>query len=113
MGTMTGTMAFMAPEVMGGWVYDERVDIWSIGVVTFIMLTKHMPEAKTQCGGTFACAKAAKTWALDSHYFSKLPAAARSFIGWCREKEEHRPTAVTLLTHMWLHEVNRGRGLTK
>jgi len=37
-----GTRYTVAPEVLGG-SYDERVDIWAIGVLTFILLSGHSP----------------------------------------------------------------------
>lgn len=35
---IVGTMMYTAPEVWSGW-YDHRIDVWSIGVVLYIMLT--------------------------------------------------------------------------
>mmetsp|Transcript_20215 Transcript_20215/g.36651 ORF Transcript_20215/g.36651 Transcript_20215/m.36651 type:complete len:540 (+) Transcript_20215:37-1656(+) len=37
-----GTLPFLAPEVLARR-YDERVDVWSLGVSTFILLTGHLP----------------------------------------------------------------------
>jgi len=39
MMTKTGTVAFSAPEIFNQSVYDEKVDIWSAGVVLYMMLT--------------------------------------------------------------------------
>ena len=38
-----GQVAFMAPEIISGWEYDERVDIWSIGLTTVMIVTKQSP----------------------------------------------------------------------
>lgn len=38
-----GTDTFMAPEVVRGQNQDTKVDIWSLGVLTFIMLTNTAP----------------------------------------------------------------------
>ena len=39
MMTKTGTVAFSAPEIFKQNVYDEKVDIWSAGIVLYMMLS--------------------------------------------------------------------------
>ena len=41
--TTCGTPAYMAPEVLFSTNYDQACDYWSIGVVTFILLSGLMP----------------------------------------------------------------------
>lgn len=43
METRTGTRAYAAPEVFRSGPYDEKVDVWSVGVVAFIMLYNYSP----------------------------------------------------------------------
>jgi len=43
MRTKTGTVAFSAPEIFTDAVYDEKVDIWSIGIVLYMMLSGQQP----------------------------------------------------------------------
>ena len=43
MMTKTGTVAFSAPEIFTQQIYDEKVDIWSAGIVLYMMLSGHQP----------------------------------------------------------------------
>jgi len=69
-----GTLYWMAPEILkGNWAYDERCDIWSLGV---------FPELKDK-----------KKWSEEF----------QSFISNCMIKDpEERPTSKQLLKHPFL-----------
>ena len=41
--TILGSRLFMAPEIMKGKAYNNQVDVWSLGVVFFEMLTGYTP----------------------------------------------------------------------
>lgn len=42
--TTFGTLNYLAPELFHlECVHDHRVDIWSLGILTFEMLTGHLP----------------------------------------------------------------------
>ena len=43
MRTKTGTVAFSAPEIFTQNVYDEKVDVWSAGIVLYMMLSGKQP----------------------------------------------------------------------
>ena len=41
--TKTGTVAFSAPEIFNDSEYNEKVDIWSAGIVLYMMLSGKQP----------------------------------------------------------------------
>lgn len=43
MSTNCGTLAYQAPEVIQGQKYDSACDIWSIGIVLYVMLCGYSP----------------------------------------------------------------------
>merc|ERR1719350_736791 len=39
---VVGTVSFLAPEVIGE-SYDQRADVWSLGVTAFLLCTQQLP----------------------------------------------------------------------
>src|SRR5437763_1944545 len=47
-GSVVGTLQYLAPELIRGGASDERGDIWALGVLLYEMVTGRMPfEAQT------------------------------------------------------------------
>lgn len=44
-----GTIAYASPEILRGMNYDYCIDVWSLGVIFFVLLSGTLPfEAETQ-----------------------------------------------------------------
>ena len=43
MMTNTGTLHYRAPESFSGYLYDERVDVWAVGVTAYELFTGRVP----------------------------------------------------------------------
>jgi serine/threonine protein kinase len=118
--TLAGTPAFTAPEVLGfeyrsgsgsindalGDSYTNAVDIWSTGVITFLILTGETYFKDPRRLGQYA----ARTigFPLDA-----LHARSTSDLGCDFTKTlmaatpQHRPTVKQALQHPWLIDLNR------
>lgn len=38
-----GTLCYVAPELLLGEAYDKRVDLWSLGIISYVLLTGCLP----------------------------------------------------------------------
>lgn len=43
MTDMCGTPAYMAPEIIMGEAYDTKVDMWSMGVLLYVLVSGYLP----------------------------------------------------------------------
>lgn len=41
--TFCGTPLYLSPEILNGNKYDEKVDIWAIGVLAYELMVGHSP----------------------------------------------------------------------
>lgn len=98
--TRVGTKGYMAPEILQGHSYDEKCDIWSLGIVTYYMLAGEFPfptsemeavQVKKMKTGQYSCPS----------YFSP---EVKDFIACCLVGDPNaRKSAFELLQHPWLN----------
>jgi len=95
--SLLGTPGYMAPEIMKSESYSKAVDMWSIGVVTYVLLCGYMPFDETHGIKT--------RWAMDfpDAEWDAISADAREFVtGLLTVDPRKRLTAEGALKHRWL-----------
>ncbi|XP_052415311.1 striated muscle preferentially expressed protein kinase [Carassius gibelio] len=98
-----GTLEYMAPELLKGDLVGPPADIWSLGVLSYIMLSGRLPFQDKDPKLTENKIHAAK---FDStKLYPKVSQSASTFLKktlngypWCR------PTIKDCLNHSWLHD---------
>lgn len=109
-----GTPYTVAPEVIRG-SYDERCDLWAIGVISFLLLSGEPPFGG--CGGPEPLMTVRGNILKGSFFFepediwATVSPTAREFIKTLLVTDpSQRPTAQTAQKHKWLREwAKRGR----
>ncbi|XP_074857072.1 kalirin isoform X10 [Carettochelys insculpta] len=103
---LLGNPEFAAPEVIQGAPVSLGTDIWSIGVLTYVMLSGVSPfldESKEE-----TCINVCRVdFSFPHEYFCDVSHAARDFINVILQEDfRRRPTAATCLQHPWLQPHN-------
>lgn len=113
MMTKTGTVAYSAPEIFTHKFYDEKVDIWSAGVVLYMMLCGEQPFYSDQM------AKLVHKITTEQPSFSKeafksVSDDAINLIKLMLTKDpDLRPSADECLDQDWFHDAPFTIGVTE
>jgi len=100
--TSCGTPDYVAPEVLRGEVYDHSVDLWSVGVITYILLCGFPPFWGESQGELFDKILSVSFDFPDPEW-TNVSADAKDFIGHLLVKDPaERFTAKQCLEHPWL-----------
>uniref|UniRef100_A0A8R1TUF5 Protein kinase domain-containing protein n=1 Tax=Onchocerca volvulus TaxID=6282 RepID=A0A8R1TUF5_ONCVO len=76
---MAGTPEFVAPEVIKFEPIDFYTDMWSIGVITYILLSGISPFLGETLGDTYVAVEKGE-WEFDDEAFESISDAAKDFI---------------------------------
>ena len=97
----TGSPYYIAPEVLTG-KYDEKCDIWSCGVILYILVTGEPPFGGDNNEEIFAKIKKGR-YNMKVKGFESVSVELKDMIKIMLQlKPEDRPTANELLKHEWL-----------
>ena len=99
----------MAHEIVSGNKYQHKVDIWSIGVITFYLLSGYPPfdgRTKNQLSHAIKTAKLN----FDNPIWDRVSVEAKDFITKALDRNvETRPSAEELSKHKWITESSKIR----
>merc|ERR1712079_842231 len=102
MATACGTPGYVAPEVLAQKPYGKEVDVWSIGVISYILLCGYPPFYDENDANLFAQILKGE-FEFDSPYWDDISEEAKDFIrSLMCVNVEHRLTCHTALEHCWI-----------
>lgn len=100
--TACGTPNYVAPEVILGEPYGERVDLWSVGVILYILLCGFPPFYHQDTNQLFEQIVAGK-YKFPSPYWDNVSSSAKDLIQrLLRVQPRDRYTADQCLAHPWI-----------
>ena len=112
--SLTGTPAFVAPEIILEHGHDDRADIWSLGCTIIQMLTAETPWGPLQFGSLYELLHHVAYGATFPPCAAPITQTLRDFLNLCLERDKSvRPAAGELLTHRLLlvtFDVGEGGG---
>ncbi|XP_053968176.1 calcium/calmodulin-dependent protein kinase type 1-like isoform X4 [Anastrepha ludens] len=102
MATACGTPGYVAPEVLAQKPYGKAVDVWSIGVISYILLCGYPPFYDENDANLFAQILRGE-FEFDSPYWDEISESAKHFIQnlMCVNVEK-RYTCKQALAHPWI-----------
>jgi len=100
--TACGTPGYVAPEILEGKPYDSKVDVWSIGIITYTLLCGYPPFHDDVHTKLFQMIKKGE-FEFDSPYWDEVSQSPRDFISKMLITDpSKRPTCDELLTDSWI-----------
>ena len=100
---LVGTVHYVAPEVIQK-KYNEKCDLWSCGVIMYVLLSRKPPFAGENTDEILEKIKKGE-YDLESHPFDTISASAKDLIQKLLTKDvNQRISAVEALNHPWLKE---------
>jgi len=104
MATFCGTLFYVAPEILRGDAYDEKVDCWSLGVIAYCLLCGSLPFyseneleiSKLILSGQYDLGQS------DQHWRTVSDAAKHLVRNLLRMEPDRRLTAQQVLDHRFI-----------
>ena len=106
LSTLSGTYQYIAPEVFIGQ-YSNLCDIWSIGVITYVLFTRGYPFAGNDIK-EYLINLLKDEVKYNLSYFTNVSKSAINFISRCLEKDQYSRISINqCLEHEWFHQNKR------
>jgi len=102
MATACGTPGYVAPEVLAQKPYGKEVDVWSIGVISYILLCGYPPFYDENDANLFAQILKGE-FEFDSPYWDDISHEAKEFIRKLMSVDvDKRLNCEEALSHPWI-----------
>lgn len=102
MHTACGTPGYVAPEILKGLAYDSEVDLWSIGIVLYILLCGFPPFYNENTVKLYECIKKG-SFEYPSPFWDNVSEDAKDLINRLLVVDpKKRLTAIDALNHNWI-----------
>lgn len=101
MKTACGTPGYVAPEILKGLEYTESIDIWSLGVILFILLCGYPPFADEVPSVLYSKIRQG-SYTFDSPWWDDISREAKSLVSrMLTVNAKKRITACQVVIHPW------------
>jgi len=102
LSTQCGTPGYVAPEILEGQKYDQRADMWSVGVILYILLGGYPPFIENTQRELFRKIKRGD-YEFHEEYWGTVSKEARNLIkSLLTVDPKDRLTAKTSLENSWI-----------
>jgi calcium/calmodulin-dependent protein kinase I len=102
MATACGTPGYVAPEILSGKPYGPEVDLWSVGVILYILLCGFPPFYDENTSNLYRTIKAGK-FDFPSPYWDEISDPAKNLISRLLTVDpKQRATSEQVLAHPWV-----------
>ncbi|KAH7286730.1 hypothetical protein KP509_32G020600 [Ceratopteris richardii] len=99
-----GTSYYVAPEVLTGTGYDEKVDIWSLGILLHVILSGYVPFHGKSEADIFRNIKT-RSLNLNGSPWQEISAEAKELLKAMLQKNSYRRlTLAQIMAHPWLNK---------
>lgn len=105
LGDGCGTLVYVAPEILEGKLYKTEVDMWSLGVITYILLCGYPPIFSSDERKMVRLVRRGK-YRFDPQYWNDISEDAKDFVaGLLTLDTKRRMTAQEVLDHPWIQNL--------
>lgn len=102
MHTACGTPGYVAPEVLQNEAYGPEVDVWSLGVILYILLCGFPPFYHARQPELYKIIKAGR-YSFPEEYWGSISNEAKDLVSKCLTvNPKQRITPAGILAHPWI-----------